>query len=229
VYGNYVNASLEEHGGDLSRQTKFSVDITLPTPVSKNVSKEKMDVLCKNISIPAIKNEPIEVKYKGHIIPVSGRTTYEQRVTLTFLLDDKHILKEAFTQWLEGMDSYTMGAISDVNGGVKGLSSKNGEITIKAKDFIEYYTPATYTFKNVFPVSVSGLEYDGSSTSVYNEINVEFAFTHIESVMADDTDFSSIFQDTKSNIMGSIGRSILGNEERLDIVPALGDFFTKFK
>ena len=227
MYGNYVNATVEKYGGDLSRQTKFTVDLTLPDPVSRKLDKRTYDVMCKSLTVPTTKMEPIEVKYKGHSIPTMGRVQYEQTVTLTFILDDKHQIREIMKNWIEGLDDWNTGKKTTESLDLK--SNKKGEIKLSAKDFLEQFSPAVYTFKNVYPTSVAGLEYDGTSTSVFNEITVDFAFTHIESTMEEGVDFSNLFEDILGGITAGISTAIFGNEERLDVVPALGDFFSKFK
>ena len=115
LYGNYANSILHNSGGDLSRPSKFVAMITVPEVMKSKMSTDVIDILCKTFTIPNIKIDPIEIKFKGHTLPVRGRVNFEQNVSVTFLLDENHELRQLFKDWIEGLDPRYMGKISGIS------------------------------------------------------------------------------------------------------------------
>ena len=182
LYGNYVNSILHNSGGDLSRPAKFVAMIEVPNVMKSKLSTDVIDILCKTFTIPNIKMEPIEVKFKGHTIPVRGRVNFEQNVSVTFLLDENQSLRQLFKDWIEGLDTRYIGKISETSN--KLLEAKKsetlGSININALNWDEDIV-MEYKFFGVYPTSVSGPAFSTDTVSSVIEFTVDFAYTTYES------------------------------------------------
>ena len=224
-YGDYVNSTMQEYGGELSRPTKFNMYLT--APVSLNATQ--YDILCKNVQIPNIKHDIIELKYKGHDIKITGRTNYDQTFSVTFYLDEYHKIRDAMDTWVRLIDNKEM---SGKNENIA-PSDRYGSIKISAKNFDEVYVPYQYEFLNVFPISVSGPEYNTEGVSSVNEVTVEFAYSVFLSAPGTGTNYSTLFQDAVNDIMDT-GFEKLGSlfpwaddKTFRNTVPAIVDIFAK--
>lgn len=228
LYGNFANSILHNSGGDLSRPAKFVAMIDVPEVMKSTVPTDTIDILCKTFSIPTIKMETIEVKYKGHTIPVRGRVNFEQTVSVTFLLDENHDMRQLFKNWIEGLDTRYIGKVSEISNSL--LNAKKSEtfggMNIGALNWDED-TIMEYKFYNVYPISVSGPEFSSDTVSSVNEFTVEFAYTTFESNGTGVYNWNNKLGDTiekaSSYILGS------GDSGRKDTIPGnneLKDFFS---
>jgi hypothetical protein len=227
AYGDYVNSTMQQFGGDLGRATKFSFLITIPFTTTG--SPEQFDILCKNVNIPNVRNDSIEFKYKGHDIKIPGRTNYDQTLSATFYLDEFHDIRSSIDEWIRVLDG-------DVISGEAPFSerSKNyGTIQVRAQNFDESADNKMYTFYNVYPISVGGPEYNTEGVSSVQEITLEFAFSYF---IVEDGTFnpSRIFEDFKNKVV-DMGvdklKNLFGGDEKTyrSGIPAAIDFFRKTK
>jgi len=234
-YGNFVNSTLQRYGGDLARNTKFSVMLTFPKSLKINWrEKYKVDILAKNVVLPQMSNNVKEIKYKNHILKIPGRTTFEGNFTITFYLDDAHKLKQDFDIWIRNLDKY------EISNEPKEIIFKDlyGHLTLNVYDFDEEYIQAYYEIHNVYPVSIGNLDYSSDAQSGIQELTVEFAFTHYDLVVNDSLDLGNILQDAKNLLVDSAldkFSSLIKNEESgLELgsnfkvsIPGVEDFFAK--
>ena len=199
-YGNYLNHTVQEAGGDLARPTKFKVILSVPEKLKEDEVKQfskKLDILAKDFSIPTIKNDIIEVKHKGHSIPVIGRTNFEQTVSITFYLDEPQVLRSILDTWIREIDSKVLG------GNKKYFltaepQERFGSLTIESLNYDENSATRRFKFENIYPISISGVEFHTDSPSSVSEVTAEFAYSHFK-VLKGDFDLSNIFED----LMGS--------------------------
>jgi len=230
MYGNYVNSTLEQYGGDLARQTKFNITISLPNKLSVADAKRfpsTLNVLGKGLALPNITHETLEFKYKGHGIPVPARTNFDQSFSITFYLDDAQILRAVLDEWIRGIDSLILGGSSN---NLK-HTEYYGKILIEALDFDETSVTKGYEFFNIFPKSVSAPEFSSDATSSVIEITVEFAYSYFKT-REGTLNVSNIFEDVKNKVMDSAFSAIgdligdSGNDVRRKTAAAV-DIFKK--
>jgi len=176
------NSVLYKAAGNVARQTKFKTFLTLPTFLFNSMSADNYDILCKNITIPSLKNETIEIKYKGHNIQIPGRSDYEKTISLTFILDEKHSLKEDLDNWISGLDATFINpnSISEAFQNATDESNERfGSLTVTADNWKDQ-GQFSYVFSDLFPISVSGPEFSGDSISTIIELTVEFSYSFYE-------------------------------------------------
>lgn len=237
LYGNYANSILHNSGGDLSRPAKFVAMITVPVIMKSTIPEDNIDILCKTFTIPTIKMEPIEVKFKGHSIPVRGRVNFEQNISVTFLLDEDHKIRQLFKNWIEGLDKRYIGRISGISDRVRNATNKDtlGVISISALNWDEDIV-MEYKFYDVYPTSVSGSAFSSDTVSSVVEITVEFAYTTYESTSTGTYNWNNKLGDTIASA-GSAALEFLESDETVkqrsdsigsDANNSLKDFFTNF-
>jgi hypothetical protein len=229
AYGDYVNSTLQQYGGDLSRPTKFSMLLEPPAIGDlTSLDSTQFDILCKTVNIPVVKNEPIEVKYKGHDIKVVGRTNFEQTFSVTLYVDDKHHIRTILDEWIRYIDNQI------ISGENQSLSRDQmfGQAKIIAQNFDENYTQKEYIFYNVFPISISGPEYNTEGVSSVQEFTVDFAFSYFNLANGALINPNKIFEDTKNKIIdmgiNKLAATFGGNQKTYRRgIPAAIDLFKK--
>jgi hypothetical protein len=231
AYGNYVNNTVEQFGGDLSRPTKFRVFMTLPPKLKLNEAGQfsnKLNILAKNFSIPEIKNDPIEIKYKGHSIPIIGKSNFVQLFSITFYLDETHILRDILSNWIKELDENILGKNNGYlnnNGGIE----RYGNLVIESLNYDENSPTRKFEFFNIYPVSVGGLEYNTESASAIQEVTVDFSYTHFKSTKGE-YDLSNIFEDFITESVDNLLENIFGDDDTESIkskTVAVVDIFQK--
>lgn len=232
-YGDYVNGVMQEYGGELGRQTKFTVYLDIPRRISLNYGiMTQFDLLCKTITLPNVKQDPIEVKYKGHDIKLVGRTNFDQTFSVTLYVDELHQLRFALDNWIRMIDNK---AISGENEELK-REDMMGTLKVVSKNFDEDTTTREYEFHNVFPISVSAPEFAGDAPSAVQEITVEFGYSFFESREPGGLNFKHSIEDFTYNITNNI-IDHFGGENLTVINSSVGrsagiatiDFFKKLK
>ena len=237
-YGDYVNSTVQKFGGDLARPNKFSITLGMPKNIglsklkSKNIPP-KFDVLCKSISIPALRNEPIEVKYKGHNLKVMGKTNFEQTINVTLYLDENHDLFSFVHSWLNAMDKKTIDSEISANSKTgKKTEDLLGNLVVKALNFDENFQKEIYEFKNVYPTAISELAFSSDTQGSVSEVTIEFAYSSY-TVKDGPFDFSNIIMDGiqkgMDTAMDWLGLDESGKKVVNKGIPAAIDFFQKVK
>jgi hypothetical protein len=215
-YGNYLNNTIQTIGGDLSRPSKFKIIMSLPERLKLDEVKQfpkKLDILAKNFTIPAIKNETIEIKYKGHNLPIIGRSNFEQIFTISFYLDEPQVLRSILDGWIRELDKDIFGKNKNKSYfNHKGNSEKFGNIIIESLNYDENSATRKFEFFNVYPVNVGGIAFSTDSPSNITEITVEFAYSHFK-LLKGDFDLSNIFEDTVNSAMDSILNTIFPDQD----------------
>ena len=237
-YGDYVNSTLEHYGGDLGRGTKYSLQIFPPRKLKNTLFAEKFDVLAKNVQIPDIKNEYIEMKYRGHQILIPGRTNAVKTIQVTLYLDDLHDVRTFLDEWIRLNDRYGIDLSKKLEKAQKEykINKYYGEMTLIAMDFEETFSTKNYKFFHVYPISVSGPEFDQSAPSSVQEITVEFAFSNYEVYDAGMLQASKIFEKAKNAVLdktldyiGEMFEVKDGSSTLRHTIPATVDLFKRMK
>jgi len=204
AYGDYINSTLHKYGGDLARPTKFDAIIEFPAFMnSNNIEPKKINTLCKTVQIPEIIHEPIEIKYKGHNIKVRGRTNYNQTLSITFFLDDKHKLKDYFDYWITNIDNTNISYETEE----KSAAEIYGSILIQSKDFDENSITHTYQFSSVYPTQIEGIAFNTEGVSSTQEITVTFSYLYYKS-SKETTNFEEKFEGAKNKVINKVADGI---------------------
>lgn len=173
---NKISDALALAGGNLARPTRFSALIA--PPVSLNVSGTKVfDVLCKDVQIPDVTMEPIEMSFKGHTLKIPGRVNQPQSIDVTIYLDEHHQLRQLFNNWINGMDDrfYAQTAGNSVT--MSQTKNYYGNLIIKTRDFDETNSePMNYLFEGVYPTNVTGPNFGAANINEISEITITFAY-----------------------------------------------------
>jgi hypothetical protein len=171
-----INDVVRLAGGELARPALFNAFLTIPNVVNANVTTRSYDVLCKGVTVPPISNEPITMKYLGQDVPIPGRVTTTNRLQATFILDENHSIYNEISEWAKGMDNLHYNTTTFIQNIQESyISNKLGEITLTPHTWANE-TNISYTFKGLYPINVSGINFQSDNTSSTMEVAIEFSF-----------------------------------------------------
>ena len=188
--------------GGGARPNLFEVSLTnFPAAAEgaswNNDAKETFQFMCKAAQLPASNVASIDVPFRGRIFKVAGDRTIDNW-TVTIINDENFKLRNAFEAWMNGIaklgtntgatnpGSYMSSAtVSQLGRGYsEGRHSKKASDTAGGTNV----TPLkTYTFEDIFPVSVSSIDLSYDSSDTIEEFQVEFAVQSFESLSEDQT------------------------------------------
>ena len=168
-----IQNKLNIHGGEFARPTKYTVMVMRPQLLETG-EEISLDVMCKAVNIPETTHTPVEMTFKGHPIKIPGRTNQAQTVSMTFYLDERYNTRNIFQEWIDFLDNrYYAGhtPAPDYN------LDKYGTIRVLARDYRESGDIVEeFNFENVFPLSISDLEYSAADKDTIMEFTVTFAY-----------------------------------------------------
>lgn len=172
-----ISETLSLAGGNMARPTRFSAMIAPPFEVVGGADARVFDVLCKNIKVPDITMEPIDIMYKGHSLKIPSRVNQEQTIELTMYLDEDHNLRQLFADWISAIDQRYYGITTNASADLYRSRNIFGNLMIKARDFDESsYEPMNYLIEGIYPIAVSGPEYGSANVGEISEFTVTLAF-----------------------------------------------------
>jgi len=132
----------------------------------------KLPVLARVASLPVSTVAPIEVPYFGRKIKLSGNRTYPEW-SITVINDEDFILRKAFQQWLEALNSPHLN-IRSKNADSRPVTYKGtAEVTQYGKDG---YPLQSYTFEGIFPSEVAPIEVDWGRENEIEEFTVTLQY-----------------------------------------------------
>lgn len=201
---NKISDALALAGGNLARPTRFSALIA--PPVSLNVAGTKVfDVLCKDVQVPDVTMDPIDMQFKGHTLKIPSRVNQAQTIDVTVYLDEHHQLRQMFNNWINGMDDRFYAQTAGTSIAMAQAKDYYGNLILKSRDFDETNSePMNYLFEGVFPISVSGPTFGAASVNEVSEITITFAYFRMLS-----GDTSGNYDDYDASL-SSFGRSAEG-------------------
>ena len=224
--GTKISETLSLAGGNLARPTRFSILIAPPPAIVNNTDSKVFDVLCKSVEVPETTMEPIDMIIKGHTVKIPGRVNQIQTINLTMYLDEHHLLRQMFADWIAGMDNRFYGTTSVASVEIAKNKTNLGNLIIKVRDFNETTNePMNYLFEGIYPISVGGPVFDGADLANISELTVTLGFYRFlsgdTSGAVDNMDeYLSVFgleaRDLAS--LGQIGTSISAGINALDSV-----------
>jgi len=210
-----VNSALYAAAGNIARPSTYNATILFPEDLDNLISSSQYDILCSSITLPSLKNEVLEASYKGHKIPIKGRSDYDRTFSCTFIIDETHSVKHDFDAWISGIDATYTNPSLDARWLQESESSNLGEILINATSW-QGSTVANYKFTGVFPTSVSGIEFNGESQSTILTLTVEFAFLFYEvsTPQGDALFLDKLVNDTIDSVTSAVktGLNDIGND-----------------
>jgi hypothetical protein len=175
-----INDVVRMAGGEYARPALFNAYLNIPVTVNSQISQKNYDVLCKSIQLPNFSNEAITIKYMGQDIAIPGRVTTGNRLTVTFMLEEKHRVFIELSEWLRGMDQFHYNTSTFVNSLQKmEVESKLGSLRITPQTWAGD-TDITYEFGDLYPISIGGVVFQSDNTSSIIEVTVEFGFLTLD-------------------------------------------------
>jgi len=197
-----ISSTLSQAGGNFARPTKYSMILSLPTPL-RTVFGDSLDVLCKTVQAPGITNEPYEIKIKGHTIKIPGRTNQNQEIQITFYVDEDYKVRKMFQDWILSLDNRTPVARSGRNAIMAKNKDYYGELELIGRDFTETSDKTiSFMFEDVYPINVGELDFDTSGKDTISEITITFAYSRYNTKNKYSSDFIENTDADINNIKG---------------------------
>lgn len=173
--------------GDGARLTKFN--FILPHLAGSPLQTDDITYHVKGLTLPKIEHEPIKLMHKGRPIPIRGTTKFSQSFTVTFYMQESHIVKRFFESWMAMIEQrhyyYDPRKQEEIQrslgaGGGKPdyMTWYNTDAWIEQRNFDGDEVTAVYEIKNVFPTSVEPPSYSYESVGQIAEQTVTFAYSH---------------------------------------------------
>ena len=159
--------------GGGARPNLFQVEMT---PIEDAETKVDFKYLCKAAQIPASTVASIDVPFRGRILKVAGDRTFETW-TITVINDEDYKIRKYFEGWMQRIAQYADASGLSKPGSymesakVKQLGRK--ETTESAAEGSGLEVLATYTFHDIFPISLGAIQLNYESTNVIEEFQVE--------------------------------------------------------
>lgn len=165
--------------GDGARSTNWKLICTFPkqfTSSKGSVSEEDLDYCCQSASIPDIHAKTAQIDIiSGRQITLPLDFDYTQKITLSFIISPEHKLRECFFNWIRSYSVFDFdGSVSQGNAW---LNNSLGSFKIIQYDFDFIDAQIEYMFYNVFPTSLSAVDFTNESSDII-KITVDFNFTH---------------------------------------------------
>ena len=152
--------------GEGARANLFDVTMTGVTGLATN----DITYTCKAAQIPGSAVTAIDVPYFGRIVKVPGNKTFENW-TVTIMNDESFSVRNAMEKWIA-----TMGSHAGNKASIASLTGADAKVMQYAK--VGGAAIHTYTFKNIFPVSVAEITLGWDANDAIEEFAVEFAYDY---------------------------------------------------
>tara|TARA_A100000172_G_scaffold81096_1_gene72933 strand:- start:810 stop:1475 length:666 start_codon:yes stop_codon:yes gene_type:complete len=171
-------------------------------------NKTNFSFMCKAANMPASNIASIDVPFRGRIFKVAGDRTIDNW-SVTILNDENFKIRNAFEAWMNAIGkldnasgatnpaSYMSNATVMQMG--RGYSSGKESTANSQSDGLTSATPLkTYTFEDIFPVSVSAIDLSYDSSDTIEEFTVDFA---VQSWYAGTKDGEGVADATGANLV----------------------------
>ncbi len=158
--------------GGGARSNMFEVNVNFPGYTGGN--KELTNFMCRAASLPASNIAPIEVPFRGRIVKVAGDRTFEPW-TLTVYNDTGFAVRDAFEQWMDGMNTHSGNVGVQSNNSGFGTYASNMEVLQLDQTGRSI---KTYFLKNCFPTNVSAIDLDYSQAGEIEQFTVTVEYDY---------------------------------------------------
>lgn len=166
---------------DFARPNRFSIELNPPSFLLSDLGFTNIDLtnwLAQTATIPARNQGEITLKYHGMELKLPGDYSKEN-LSITFLNDYGFVGRFLFESWME----FGVQKVGDTNERINGLLSiMDSSIVVKQLGRNPEDVLASYRFFNVFPVSISSIDLDMSSSDQVEKFTVGFAYSHFENM-----------------------------------------------
>ena len=153
--------------GSGARANLFDVEMT---GVPGMASSTDITYTCKAAQIPGSAVTAIDVPYFGRIVKVPGNKTFENW-SVTILNDESFSVRNVMEKWIASMGSHKENKVA-----AGGLQYGQAKVMQYAK--VGGSAIHTYTFVNIFPVSVAAIDLAWDSNDAIEDFAVEFAYDY---------------------------------------------------
>ena len=163
-------AELKSAIGAGGRINKYRINLSIPAGVPTVSNLGVADALCKSASFPSMTVSPIEVFNQGRKLIIPGDTSYENSWALTFYNTEDHALRRDMIAWQRAIDNFQ----NNTHTGNPGALMT--EMSVEQLDSAGNPT-AKYTFNNVWPTEVAGIDLADDADGGISDLSVTFSFS----------------------------------------------------
>jgi hypothetical protein len=164
-----INDFKSSFSGDISRQNRFDVNITLPLTLLPYVKAARnLTFRCENANLPGRTLSTTEQKTYGPVEKHPYLTTYND-IDLTFIMDDDMSSKLLFDGWLNYINP-------TYNYNFRYKENYATTITVNQYDVSNQLSYSVNLY-DAYPISVNQLDLDWNSDG-YHKLTVTFAYTY---------------------------------------------------
>ena len=161
---------------DGARPTLFAANIAFPALVAGGVrAAQKIRFLIKATQLPASNLGMIELPFMGRKIKIAGDRTFEDWST-TIINDEKFEVRAAIEAWSNSINGLQTNAPSYPSSGALGGGYRSaGSVT----QYSARGNPIrTYTFQNMWPSVIAGIDVGWESTDAIEEYEVTWTYDY---------------------------------------------------
>ena len=140
------------------------------------IAVKEFSFACKASAIPAMAVGVVEVPYFGRVVKVPGNKTFDNW-SVTVINDEGFIVRNGFEKWVASMGTHI--------GNVQSAASSKLTTGLYGTATVQHYGKtgegskiASYSFVNIFPVSVSEITLGWDANDAIEEYTVEFAYDY---------------------------------------------------
>ena len=179
---NEFKSTLNRYGG-AARKNLFEVQIGV---VDQNTGRSDINFFCKTVTVPGLNIVVQDYKPNGFGLTQSVPTSLaNDTLNCVFILDSQHVMISLFHRWMQKVVNYDVsgGIFSQVDDqlpyefGYKDEYAVTMTIRHYSTDYNGYYT---YTFYDVFPTQVSGVDLSWEDNDTYSIATVNFAYSSMK-------------------------------------------------
>lgn len=173
--------------GDGARLSKFN--FILPHLAGSSIHTDDITYHVKSLTLPKMEHEPIKIMHKGRPIPIRGTTKFSQQFTVTFYMQESHLVKRFFESWMAMIEQRhyyydprkqeeIQRTLAAGGGRPDYMTWYNVDSWIEQRNFDGDEVTAVYGIKNTFPISVDPPTFSYDSVGQIAEQTVTFAYSH---------------------------------------------------
>lgn len=158
---------------ELAKPSKFDVRITLPGKLSSLLSTETLSYRCEMAALPGRTMETADLRIYGPSEKMPHRTSYDD-ITLTFIVTDAMVERQAFDAWLDLINPSS-------NWNIEYKKNYVSDITITQYDLKGDASYSVQLFE-AYPLVVNQLDLDWSNEALYHKLAVVFTYRYWQNV-----------------------------------------------
>jgi hypothetical protein len=154
-----------------ARPSLFQVSFTNPATAVADI---KVPFLCRAASLPQSTMPAIEVPYFGRRTKVAGTSRTYENWSVTVINDEDFLIRQALETWSSQINTF--------QGNIRGFGTAAPAEYQSRAQVIQYGQTGnvicTYTFENIFPLTVGAIELNWENDNAIEEFTVEFSLDY---------------------------------------------------